>query len=140
MSEIGVVYTARGLDPNWQARIERFIESYLRHPPGVGHRLYILYKNFATPEDLKWACVKFEVLSTCELFNHLDSKTLAGCTEVRADVTEPILCHLNSSSEIMHADWLKKLYDVFNEPDVGLVLYWFSRCKSSCARYSLFGS
>ena len=122
MPEIGVVYTARGLDPNWRVRIPRFIASYLRHPPGVDHKLYILYKNFAVPPDLAWAREQFMVLGNrVELLNHLDSKTLAGCTEVCEDVTELILCHLNSSSEIMHDDWLMHLAAAFNRMDVGLV-------------------
>ena len=115
MQEIGVVYTCRGLDPNWRLRLPRFIASYLRHPPGIDHRLYILYKNFAVPPDLAWAREQFAVLGNrVELLNHLASRTTAGCTEVRDDIREPVLSHLNSSSEVMHDDWLRRLYEVFS--------------------------
>ena len=127
MSEIAVVYTARGTDvgsgpPPWRARLPRFIKSYLEHPPGIAHTLYVFYKNFETATDLAWAREQFAVLGNrVELLNHLDSKTTAGCPDVHDDVTEPILCPINASSEIMHDGWLKKLYDVFVRPDVGLV-------------------
>ena len=136
--DIGVVYTARGLDPNWQSRIQRFVSSYIRHPHGIDHELYVLYKNFANEEDLARARGTLACLLPIELFNHLDSKALAGCTEVRDDVVEPILCHLNSSSEIMHDDWLKKLYDVFSQPGVGLVGCTGSRVANLHVRDTAF--
>lgn len=139
MSEIGVVYTCRGLDPNWRVRLPRFIASYLQHTPGIDHRFYILYKNFVVPPDLAWAREQLAVVGNrVELLHHLDSKALAGCTEVRDDVIEPILCHLNSSSEIMHDDWLKKLYGVFSHPDVGLVGCTGSRVANLHVRDTAF--
>ena len=125
--DIGVVYTARGSNvgsgaPDWKARFPRFISSYLKHPAGIDHKLYIFYKEFAGAPDLAWAREQFAVLGNrVEILNHLGSKTTAGCTDVRDDVSESILCPLNSSSEIMHDDWLKKLYGVFKAPGVGLV-------------------
>ena len=125
--EIAVVYTARGSNvgsgpPDWHARFPRFIKSYLQHPAGVDHKLYIFYKDFTIPSDLALAREQFAVLGNrVELLNHLNSKTTAGCPDVRDDVKESILCPLNSSSEIMHDNWLARLYGVFNKPGVGLV-------------------
>jgi hypothetical protein len=125
-SDIGVVYTARGSDvgsgpPNWRARFPRFVESYRKYSPGIAHKLYIFYKEFATPEDLDWARDQFAPLKPVELLKHLDSKTTAGCTDICDDVNEDIICPLNSSSEIMHDMWLKKLHDVFGWFRVELV-------------------
>ncbi len=127
MLDIGVVYTARGSNersgaPDWKARFPRFIKSYLKHPPGIDHKLYIFYKEFAGAPDLAWAREQFAVLGNrVEILNHLGSKTTAGCTDVTGNVKEPLICPLNSSSEIMHDNWLKKLHDVYLLPMVGLV-------------------
>ena len=136
--DIGVVYTARGMDPNWRIRIPRFIASYLRHPPGIDHQLYIFYKNFATPADLRWACDQLAPLHPRPILTYLDSKTTAGCFDVKNDISEPLLCHLNSSSEIMHDDWLKKLYDVLSRPRTGLVGCTGSRVANLHVRDTAF--
>ena len=127
MPEIGVVYTARGSNvgsgpPDWKARFPRFIKSYLKHPPGIDHKLYIFYKEFAGAPDLAWAREQFAVLGNrVEILNHLDSKTTAGCTDACGDVKETLLCPLNSSSEIMHDGWLNQLYYAYAMIGVGLV-------------------
>ena len=126
MLSIGVVYTARGSNigsgpPDWKARFPRFVESYFKHPAGIDHTLYIFYKDFASHKELQWGRAQFPIPNRIEILNHLDSKTTAGCTDVCNDVSETLICPLNSSSEIMHDDWLGRLYDVFMGPDVGLV-------------------
>ena len=125
-SPIGVVYTARGSNtgsgpPDWKARFPRFVKSYLQHPAGIDHHLYIFHKDYATKEDLMWGIEQFMPLEQTNLVNHSDSKSTAGCPDLRDEIVEPIICPLNSSSEIMHDDWLKKLYGVFSKPQVGLV-------------------
>jgi len=126
MAEIGVVYTARGSNvgsgpPDWRARFPRFVESYLRHPAGIDHTLYIFHKEYATDVDAEWGRSRFDTLQAVHLWNHLDSKTTAGCTDVCGDVVEDLICPLNSSSEIMHDDWLTKLYDALMLPNTHLV-------------------
>ncbi len=127
MSEIGVVYTARGSNvgsgpPDWKARFPRFVNSYLGHPAGIDHTLYIFYKEFASKPELAWAREQFAKLGNrVEILNHLDSKTTAGCTDVCGDVLEVLICPLNSSSEIWHDGWLKRLYDVIMRKDTQLV-------------------
>ena len=144
MPEIAVVYTARGSNvgsgpPDWQARFPRFIKSYLEHPPGIDHTLYIFYKDFAGAPDLAWAREQFAVLGNrVEILNHLDSKATAGCPDVRTEVKEPILCPLNSSSEIMHDYWLANLYGVFRAPNVGLVGCTGSRVANLHVRDTAF--
>jgi len=120
MSEIGVVYLTRGLDPNWQTRLSRFIASYQLHPAGIDHQLYILYKHFATPEDLGWAREQLMCLRPYEILAEIDVPSFSPSPASKY-VHEPILCTFNSTTEIMHDDWLKKLHDVFSRPDVGLV-------------------
>lgn len=120
LNKIGVVFIARGLDPNHRARVTRFIDSYLCHPAGINHKLYILYKNFASLEDLAWTREQFTVLVPMEILDYLHRITY-GVGPICRYVNEPILCPLNGTTEIMYNDWLKRLYDVFARPDVGLV-------------------
>ena len=126
MSEIGVVYTARGSNggsgpPDWKARFPRFVKSYLQHPAGIDHTLYIFHKEYATPDECQWGIDQFADLPHIDLLDHLGSKTTAGCTDVCGDVVEQLICPLNSSTEIMHDGWLKKLHDVLMRPNVHLV-------------------
>lgn len=125
-SSIGVVYTARGSNvgsgpPDWKARYPRFVESYLRHPAGIDHTLYIFHKEYATDDDFDWGMSQFAGIPATHILNHLDSKTTAGCTDICYDIADTLICPLNSSSEIMHDDWLKKLYDTLMRPNTHLV-------------------
>lgn len=144
MPEIGVVYTARGSNvgsgaPDWKARFPRFVKSYLEHQAGIDHTLYIFYKEFAMSPELAWAREQFAMLGNrVELLNHLNSKTTAGCTDVCDDVREFLICPLNSSTEIMHDNWLKKLYDVLMRPNTHLVGCTGSRVASSHVRDTAF--
>ena len=119
-ADIGAVYIARGLDPNHQTRVMRFIVSYLRHPAGIDHQLYILYKHFASPEELAWARQQFAMLDAIEILDYLDRISF-GVGMAAVHVKEPILCPLNGTTEIMHDNWLMKLYTAFTLPGVGLV-------------------
>lgn len=143
MLNIGVVYTARGSNvgsgpPDWRVRFPRFVESYLRHPAGIDHKLYIFHKEYATPEDLRWGRDQFAILHPVENLNHLDSRTTAGCTDVCAAMTTELICPLNSSTEIMHDGWLKKLYDVIVQPNVHLVGCTGSRVATPHIRDTAF--
>ena len=123
MSEIGVVYIARGLDPHWQARITRFVDSWMAHPPGIECHVYVIYKEFLNSADLTWAIDKLLPLWPTCILNYRDYNSWGGgCfKEAVNHVTEPLLCTLVSSAEVMHNDWLAKLYNAFNYFDAGLV-------------------
>ncbi len=118
---IGVIYLARGVDPNWQKRIERFVTSYKAHPAGITHQLYVIYKEFA-PEDLDTAIGPFMPLGHKGIFAYNGFNSYAGGSFLEASnhVEEELICCLGSTSEIMHDVWLKKLYDGFNQPTVGV--------------------
>ena len=123
MSEIGVVYIARGKDPNWQQRFIRFIDSWVKHTPGIACQLYIIFKEFETGTDLAWAMDEFSILEPIYLLNYTGHNSFGGGTfrEACNHINEPLLCTLVSASEIMHPHWLKKLYDAYNQPNIGLV-------------------
>ena len=123
MSEIGIVYIARGADPNWQQRIMRFRTSYIQRPAGIDHQLYVIYKEFAVPEDFAWATEQFAPLHPDEITKYIGFNSFGGgCfQEACLHVREPLISTLVSTTEIMHEDWLLKLYDTFSYWDAGLV-------------------
>ena len=120
---IGVIYLARGKDENWQKRFTRFVESYQRHPAGIEHRVYVIFKDFASDADLCWAIQEFELLNPIHIMDYVKTNSFAGGSFLEAanSITEPLICCLGSSSEIMHDNWLKILYDGYmSRPNVGL--------------------
>jgi hypothetical protein len=123
VSDIGVVYLARGVDPNWRERITRFIASYRERPAGVDHHFYVIFKEFATPEDLQWAIDQFVTLDPTIILKYVDFNSYAGGSflEASSHVVEPLVCFLGSTSEIMHPDWLAKLFAALCRPTVGVV-------------------
>lgn len=134
MSNIGVIYMCRGLDPNWRARATRFIASYRRHPAGIDHQLYVIYKELAVLEDLEWAQEQFALLEPVAIYDPTSIIGNGSFLEACKLVKETAICILASSAEIMHEDWLVNMYDVLSSTHVGLVgctgsdafiPYWF---------------
>ena len=123
MSDIGVVYLARGIDPNWKARIGRFVTSWQNHPPGIPCRLYVIYKEFETSIDVAWAIDQFCWIKNEPLFDYIDHNSYAGGSflEAATHMQEHHICCLGSSTEIMHDDWLLKLNTALHLPTVGVV-------------------
>jgi hypothetical protein len=119
---IGVIYLARGKDANWGRRLMRFVDSYIRHPAGIKHQLYVIYKEF--DHDLEWAIHQFDGLGVVHNLAYVDVNSYAGGSFLEASYTvkEQLICPLASSSEIMHDNWLARLYEGYmSQPDVGLV-------------------
>jgi hypothetical protein len=124
VSEIGVIYTTRGADQTFRQRLLRFIDSYLCHQAGIDHKLYVIYKEFDDPEDVLWAKEKLYLLKPIHIeeYNGFNSNGGAGIfLDASKHVAEPLICCLNTSSEIMHDNWLKILHLAYIQPTVGLV-------------------
>lgn len=122
MSEIGVVYIARGRDPNWAARWTRFFTSWQKHPPGIACRPYVIFKECNT-DQLSFGMDLFVGLYPIYLLNYIDHNSWGGgCFQEACNhVTEPLLCTLVSTTEIMHGDWLARLKVGYDLPNTGLV-------------------
>lgn len=134
MSDIAVIYQARGADPNWQKRIERFRHSYCTHPAGVPHTLYTIYKNFETDDDLKWAISTMGAISE-GIYDFKDVNSFAAGTfaEAAGVLCEPVVCFFGSSTEIMHDNYLAHLFGAWQLPTVGVTC-----CTGSYGRITEF--
>src|SRR5579859_5729140 len=123
MSDIGVIYIARGADPNWQQRVGRFAKSWHAHPPGIDCTLYVAFKEFATTGNLLVAFSALLPLNPIALTQDMAVNRFGGGVfqDACAHVTEPLICTLVSTTEIMHDDWLRKLKVVYDLRGAGLV-------------------
>ena len=123
MSEIGVVYICRYPDPNFEQRLTRFVRSWVEHPPGIGCQFYVIYKEFPGSEPLHWAQGQFIELNPIHILQHNDNNAYGGgCFQEACQyINEPLLCTLVSTTEVMHDNWLEKLFHVYWRKDAGLV-------------------
>lgn len=120
---IGVIYIARGADPNWYQRIRRFAESWQRHPPGIECQLYVNYKEFDPPQEIHEARFLLRPLNPVEIFDYIGFNSYGGgCfLEACAHVKENVVNTLVSTQEVMHDNWLAKMYGALQLPTVGMV-------------------
>lgn len=119
ISVFHLVRMENGLEP-----LRRFVETYVRHPAGVDHRLVVIFKGF--PSDQ--ATLEYRhVLDQAAEFDavHVTDDVLdvsAYARSVRqAAVDSSIVCFLNSYSRVLGDNWLKFLTDPITETDIGIV-------------------
>jgi hypothetical protein len=108
--------------PLGPAPLERFIESYRAHPPGVQHRLLVVMKGFAAGADRSpWRHVLASVAHD-ELdadAGALDLGTYRSVVERVPDAER--FCFTNSTSVVLADSWLGHLDRHLRTPRVGLV-------------------
>lgn len=116
---LGVVYLARAAEPT--DSIQRFADSYRRHPAGIAHTLIVIFKGFNTyinpsPYVAAFAGLQYKSFWTTDtkvdIGNYQDVAQHYG-----SDAT---LCFLNTHSEILADNWLRIMYDALM-PEVGVV-------------------
>ncbi|MGE3541421.1 MAG: hypothetical protein AB7N91_28805 [Candidatus Tectimicrobiota bacterium] len=121
MATVAVTFLARGADLGWYASCERFLASYQRYRAGVEHALYILYKGFPDLCTLEQAKRLFSSVPYTPLFLEDNSFDIGAYIEWANQIHEELICVLNTASEILTEDWLRKLLVNFTLPNVGLV-------------------
>lgn len=119
MVEICLAHLVRkknGIEP-----FRRFIESYLEHPSGIEHDLWILYKGFSHQADI----ASYEELLRTVPHSFLFLSDFGFDLRpyfIAAEKSDcKYLCFLNSFSLIQANDWLLKLYRHITKPGIGLV-------------------
>lgn len=128
---IGVVHLVR--QGNGIETFERFLKSYLAHPAGVPHYLIIAFKGFSSFGTQPYRKLLEQVYywdvplidQGFDLQSYSIVARLPPCAEYNVPDCDKF-CFLNSFSEILCDDWLKKLDDALT-PEVGLV-----GCTGSC--------
>jgi glycosyltransferase involved in cell wall biosynthesis len=119
-SEIAVVFLARSQDGS-TAGIELFVESYRRFAAGVKHDLIVLRKGGMRKRGAKLA---LDIMLEGTGVQYIDFDDTAydiqAYLSAAALLKHEFVCFLNTHSEIMADDWLKKLYAPFAMKDVGV--------------------
>jgi hypothetical protein len=113
---IHLVWYQLGLEP-----FVRFIESYRRHPAGIGHQLRLVFKEFPDNSHID------PYLNLLGGIPYLGRTMPGSWLDIPAylaaakSCTASLVCMLNSNSEILADDWLAKMCAYIVQPGVGLV-------------------
>lgn len=109
-----LVRHANGIDP-----LRRFLGSYRRHPAGLEHELVAILKGFpgnrVTPEvGDELASVPHRCLFAADW-----GYDITAYFKAASELGHAALCFMNSFSEILADDWLRKLHDAVSRPGAG---------------------
>lgn len=118
---IAIAYLARGSDRDWLFSCQRFLNSYRRNPAGINHSLYVIFKGFEHDVDIEKARALFMCIPHEPVFLADDSFDIGAYIEWANMVEEELICVLNTGSEILAPNWLRKLAVNLAIPKVGLV-------------------
>ena len=119
--KIAVFYIARGADADADGRFSRFRDSYLAWDAGIPHELHLIYKGFSGRADLEKARETFAALDHQEVVLPDNGFDLGAYFSAAVRTDADIICCLNTSSQILGTDWLRKLYDNLRQPGIGMV-------------------
>ncbi len=118
---IAVAYLARGADKEWLLSCKRFLDSYKCNDAGIEHNLYVIFKGFLCNIDLEKAKVLFSDVPYKPVFLGDDGFDIGAYIIWSNLIKEQLICVLNTTSEILTDNWLRKLSMNLAIPNVGLV-------------------
>lgn len=118
---IAVGYLARGADAGWRSSCERFLRSYRQCRSGAEHSLYVIFKGFHDASSLDDARNLFSSVHHKPVFLDDESFDIGAYIEWANQVDADLICVLNTLSEILAEDWLRKLVVNLALPNIGLV-------------------
>lgn len=119
MNEIGVVHLVRAA--NGLHTFERFWSSYLALPARTPHDLILIFKGFRDALEIGPFLDKTNGFGPYTIMMSDRGYDLTGYGIAIRKVRQPILCFLNSFSEILSDGWLAKMANHIHNPAVGLV-------------------
>lgn len=102
--------------------LERFLDSYVAHQPGVDHQLLLALKGFTSEAEIGSCVAKVRSCGVEAEYLALedDGLDLTAYARAVARVHADRYCFLNSFSRILADRWLAHLSNALNEPDVEL--------------------
>src|SRR2546421_1773981 len=119
MANVCVVHLARA--ENGVQPFRQFLDSYRQHPAGIRHTLLIIFKGFEQQSDIREYEQLFADLSCQCVFLPDEGFDIVPYFYVAKPLEYDYICFLNSFSIILADDWLKKMYEHAQQPDVGVV-------------------
>ena len=101
---------------------QRFLDSYLKHPAGIEHKLVIMFNGFAEEKELS---PFFEIINSLDLeyetILSAEKYDLGSYFSAARKLDSEYLLFLNSYSIILADDWLRFYYSAIRQPNVGVV-------------------
>lgn len=118
---IALFYLARGAHPDEITNVGRFSRSYAAHSAGVDHTLYVIVKGFRTRASMDEALSNFRNIPHRVVHTGDDHYDLGAYAEALQSSSEDVACFLNTNSEILDKEWLRKLWVNLSSPLIGAV-------------------
>lgn len=119
-AEPAVLFLARGVDGGLAA-VDSFLASYLAHPAGRAHKLYLLAKGWQDPAQLEELERRAREVDAALISLPDDGYDWGAYFRAAEQVPEEWLCFLNTHSRIELDGWLKLLDAAAGQPGVGAV-------------------
>jgi hypothetical protein len=108
-------------EPAGIAALTQFADSYRRHPPGLEHRLLVIFNGFRPDDDLTLWRRAIGDLHYEELHTEAPVLDLVAYDEVAKSSPARTYCFLNSYSVIRADDWLAMMRSAADRSGVGAV-------------------
>lgn len=115
-----VVYLARGADKEPLTYFRRFVSSYKKFAAGTEHDLFIIFKGFRDHGELRLGQAQFIKLPHTPIYVDDENFDIGAYRAAAEQIPHDLLCFLNTNSEILSRDWLRKLLVNFEQPFIGL--------------------
>lgn len=118
---VAVFYLARGQGEGYRDDFATFLASYRAYPAGHVHRLYIVFKGFADNAARRDGERAFDGIDFVAIDTDDRRFDLGAYADATRQVSEDVVCFLNTFSEILSPYWLAKLVRNLDSPGVGMV-------------------
>lgn len=117
---IAVCYLVRAADSGFEAALERFATSYRQYSAGIDHQLYVAFKAFNTPSEREHAHSLLSSIPYTPLDVDDEGFDIGTYATIARRTREPLICFLNTHTEILCEHWLAKLAGVIGLNGAGL--------------------
>ena len=119
MHEVGVIYLYRFAEG--EHPVLRFLESYRRHPAGIDHDLYVVFKGFPDQASLAAGRALFAEIPFTSIELDDSGYDIGSYLRAAKIASNRRLIFLNTFSQIVGNDWLRCFDRAFKMNNVGLV-------------------
>jgi len=119
MRDIAVIYLFRFAEG--ESPVSRFLESYRKHPAGIDHDFYVVFKGFPDQATLAAGRALFADVSFTPIELDDSGYDIGSYLNAAKIVLNSHLIFLNTFSQIRGKDWLRHFDCTLRIPNVGLV-------------------
>ena len=119
MHEVGAIYLCRFAEG--EHPVVRFLESYRRHPAGIDHDLYVVFKGFPDHASLAAGRALFAGIPFTSIELDNSGYDIGSYLRAAKIASSRRLIFLNTFSQIVGNDWLRCFDRAFTKNNIGLV-------------------